>query len=96
MIELARTFKEFSSFSDLSPNMSKCEITGIGIMKGLQTAVCGMKNIDLTKDTVKVIGISLSNNKDIQSELNLRTTISKIQPVLKYGGCEGFYLKERL
>ena len=92
MIELARTFKEFSSFSDLSPNMSKCEITGIGIMKGLQTAVCGMKNIDLTKDTVKVIGIS----KDIQSELNLRTTISKIQPVLKYGGCEGFYLKERL
>ena len=27
--ELVRTFKQFSTFSDLSPNMSKCEIAGI-------------------------------------------------------------------
>ena len=47
VIELARTFKEFSSFSDLSPNMSKCEIAGIGSLKGVEIAVCGMKNIDL-------------------------------------------------
>ena len=33
VIEVARTFKEFSSFSDLSPNMSKCEIAGIESMK---------------------------------------------------------------
>ena len=76
-------FKEFSSFPDLSPNMSKCEIAGIGSLKGVEIAVCGMKNIDLTKDAVKIIGISFSYNKAIQNELNFRTTISKIQPVLK-------------
>ena len=45
-MELAKTFKEIPSFSDLSPNMSKREITGIGSLKGVKTAVCGMKNID--------------------------------------------------
>ena len=83
ILTLARTFKEFSSFYDLSPNMSKCEIAGIGSLKGVKIAVCGMKNIDLTKDAVKIIGISFSYNKAIQNELNFRTTISKIQAVLK-------------
>ena len=83
VIELARTFKEFSSFSDLNPNMSKCEIAGIGSLKEVETAVCGMKNINLAKDAVKIIGISVSYNKAIQNELNFRTTISKIELVLK-------------
>ena len=63
--------------------MSKCEIAGIRSLKGVEIAVCGMKNIDLTKDAVKIIGISFSYNKAIQNELNFRTTISKIQEVLK-------------
>ena len=63
--------------------MFKCEIAGIGSLKGVETAVCSMKNIDLTKDAVKIIGISFSYNKAIQNELNFRTTISKIQAVLK-------------
>ena len=58
--------------------MSKCEIAGIGSLKEVETAVCGMENIDLTKDTVKIIGISFSYNKAIQNELKFRTTISKI------------------
>ena len=63
--------------------MSKCEIAGIGSLKEVKIAVCSMKNIDLTKDTVKIIGISFSYNKSVQNELNFRTTISKIQAVLK-------------
>ena len=63
--------------------MSKCEIAGIGSLKGVKIAVCSMKNIDLTKDTVKIIGISFSYNKSVQNELNFRTAISKIQAVLK-------------
>ena len=65
VIELARTFKEFSSFSVLSPNMSKCEVASIASLKGFETAVCGTKNIDLTKNAVKIIGISFSYNKAI-------------------------------
>ena len=66
VIELARSFKELS-FSDLSPNMSKCKIAGTGSLKGVEIAVCGMKNIDLTKYAVKIIGISFSYNKAIQN-----------------------------
>ena len=47
VIEVARTFKEFSTFSDLSPNISQCEIAGIRSLKAVETAVCGMKNINL-------------------------------------------------
>ena len=47
--ELARAFKQFSFFSDLSPNMSKCEIAGIARLKGVERTVWSMKNINLTK-----------------------------------------------
>ena len=61
--------------------MSKYKIAGIGSLKGVETAVCGMKNIDLAKDVVKTIGFSY--NRAIQNKLNFRATISKTQEVLK-------------
>ena len=42
-----------------------------------------MKNIDLTKVSVKIIKISFSYNKATQNELNFRTTVSKIQASFK-------------
>ena len=47
--------------------MSKCEFAGIASLKGVETAVSGMKNIDLTKESVKIIRISFSYNKAIQN-----------------------------
>ena len=41
--ELAKTYKEFSSFFDLSPNISKCETPGIGSLKEVKTAVAVWK-----------------------------------------------------
>ena len=41
------TFPFFLDFSGLKPNLSKCEITGIGVLKGAQVEVCGMCCIDL-------------------------------------------------
>ena len=67
VMELAKKFKEFSYFSDLSPNMSKSEIARIESLKGVETAVFSVKNIDLTKDAVKIIGISFSYEKAIQN-----------------------------
>lgn len=64
----SKNISEFTYFSDLSPNMSKCEIAGNVSLKGVKAAVCCMKNIDLTKDAVKIIGISFSFNKAIQNE----------------------------
>ena len=96
VMELARIFKEFSSFSDLSPNVSQCENAGIASLKGIETAVCSLTNIDLTKDAVKIIGINFSHNKSFQNELNFRTTVSKIQPVLKLRRMRRLSLEGRL
>ena len=55
--ELANTISLFSLFSGLKPNLSKCEVTAIGLLKGVKVAVCGIKCMDLTKDVIKILGI---------------------------------------
>ena len=45
----------FSYFSGLKPNLAKSEIVGIGVLKGVQVAVCGMHCIGLNNDTLKNI-----------------------------------------
>ena len=37
----------FSSVSRLKPNINKCEMAGVGILKGSQEAVYGLRNIGL-------------------------------------------------
>ena len=36
-------FYFFSYFSGLKPNLTKSEMSGIGVLKGVQVAVCGMR-----------------------------------------------------
>ena len=79
---LIDTFKVFSCFSGLKPNIIKCEIAGLGILKGAQEAVCSLENIDLTNDTIKILGIHFSYDKKIQTERNYLTTVKKIQKAL--------------
>ena len=33
----------FSKFPGLKPNKTKCETAGIGVLNGVQVALCGMK-----------------------------------------------------
>ena len=61
--ELIKMFALFSNFSGLKPNFSKCEIAGIGVLKSVKVAVCGMKCVDLTKETLKIVGVNFSYNK---------------------------------
>ena len=37
--------------SRFRPNLNKCEIAGIGVLENVNVALCGMKNINLTKGT---------------------------------------------
>ena len=37
--------KSFSNFSGLRPYLDKCEIAGIGVLKNVNVALRGMKNI---------------------------------------------------
>ena len=59
---LFATMSIFSNFSDLRPNLGKCEVAGIGILKGVTWALCGVKSIDLKQQTVKTLGIHFSYN----------------------------------
>ena len=77
------TFHLFSEFSGLKPNLSKCEITGIGVLKGVQVAVCGMRCVDLKNDTLKILGTHFSYNEKLKEERNFYTTVTNIQRVLK-------------
>ena len=60
---LVDTFKVFSCFTGLKPNINKREIADSRILKRAQEAVCGLQNINLTKDTIKILGIHFSYNK---------------------------------
>ena len=53
----------FSNYSRLKSNISKCEIAGIGALKGVHAAVCGLKSVELTSDTVTTLGVHFSYNK---------------------------------
>ena len=59
---LLETFHAFSLFSGLKPNKSKCEIARIGLLKGVNVALCGMECVDLKKETIKILGIHYSYN----------------------------------
>ena len=81
--EFMNTFNYFSSFTDLKLNLSKYEVGGIGALKGVKVAICGIKCIDLTKEAIKVSGVSVCYDKNLQLESNFRKTILNIERILK-------------
>ena len=81
--ELINSFNQFYHFSGLKANIGKCEIAGIGSLKGVTEAVCGLKSVALSNDTIKILGIHFFYNKKVQMQNNFITTIKKIQQVLR-------------
>ena len=86
----------FSIYSGLKPNKSKCEIAGIGVLKGMSIELCGMECIDLTKNSVKILGIHFSYNKKIENEENFIKLIKKIENVLKIWRLRNLTVKAKL
>ena len=76
-------FHSFSELSRLKLNLSKCEVTGIGVLKVIQVAVCGMRCVDLKNDTLKILVTHFSYNEKLKEERNFYTTVTSIQRVLK-------------
>ena len=44
-------------------------ISGIGVLENKNVALCGMRNINLTKESMKILGVHISYNKKIQDDL---------------------------
>ena len=56
VIELMKTFDIFSTISGLKPNKSKREKAGLGALKGVKLALCGiMESIDLMFNAIKIL-----------------------------------------
>ena len=81
---LIDTFKVFSLFSGLNANFSKCEIAGLGSLKGVLEAVCSLKSINLTTDTIKILGVHFSYNSTLKVQNNFLDTVKSIQQVLRF------------
>ena len=65
---LSEKFKSISDFSGLKRNTANCEITGIGVLKGVQATVCGMKCIYLRNEAMKILGVCFSCNQKIKNK----------------------------
>ena len=62
--KVMNVFDTFSTYSGLKPS----EIAGIAILKGVSMELCGMECIDLTKNSVKILGIHFSYNRKMENE----------------------------
>ena len=78
---MVNTFLFFPNFSRLKPTSSKCEITGIGVLKVVQVAVCGVRCVDLKTDTLKILGTYFSYDEKLKDEKNFYTIVTNIQRV---------------
>ena len=83
MIELMNELNIFSNISGLKPNKTKCEIAGIGVLNGVQVALCGMKCVNLNNETVKILGVHFSYNKNLEQDKKFSDYILKIESILK-------------
>ena len=81
--EIFKVFDTFSIYSGLKPNMKKCEIAGIGSLKGVKMALCEVNSIDLAQETTKILGLLFSYNKKLREEKNFVSHIKSIENLLK-------------
>ena len=58
----------FSNFSRLKPNKTKYEIAGIDVLNGVQVALCGLKCVNLNNETVKILCVHFSYNKNLEQD----------------------------
>ena len=81
--EIMKVFETFSKFSGLRLNVSKCEICGIGVLNNVPVALCGFKNVLLSEDSIRVLGVHFSYNEAIHTERNFLNIIKDVESTLK-------------
>ena len=76
--------KYFNFFSGRKANFSKCEIAGPGSLKGVLETVSRLKSINLTTNTIKILGVHFSCNNTLKVQNNFLDTVKSIQQVLHF------------
>ena len=63
-------FSYYSNYSSFKPEFYKCEIAGIGSLKRVEKAVCGIKCVNLKVSTIKILRVHFSYNKKFLKKKN--------------------------
>ena len=85
LIEIMKVFDILLSFSGLTPNRSKCEVAGIGALKGAKLALYSMKCIDLKLNNIEILDIHFLYKKKVENNENFLKHSTNIEKLLKYG-----------
>ena len=80
------TFDNFSKFSGMSINMSKCELAGIGVKRSVLTALSGVKNVSLISACIRVLGVNFTYDPKLFIDKNYMECVKKLQKVLHVWG----------
>ena len=94
--KIFKVFDTFSIYSGLKPNMKKCEIAGIGSLKGVKVALCEVNSIDLAQETIKILGLHFSYNKKLREEKNFVSHIKSIENLLKIKKMRSLAIEEKI
>ena len=77
VVNLLEIFEHSSHFSVLKPNKFKYEIAGISVLKKVKVALCSLRCVNLDCDTIKIIEIHYSYNKQHENDENFKKYIEK-------------------
>ena len=85
----------FQNYKQNSVN-TKCETAGLGSMKGFLEAACGLKAINLTTDTIKILGVHFSYYDTLKVENNFLDTVKSIKQALRFWNSRIFSLEGKI
>ena len=76
--------KYFILFLGLKANFSKCEIAGLGSLKGVSEAFCDLKTINFTTDTIKILGVHFSYSGTLKVQNIFLDTVKSMQQAFRF------------
>ena len=87
---------QFYMVSGLRPNFSKCEIAGISSLRDAKVVLCGLKSLDLTKESIKILVVHISYNKKLYDDINFCMTVKNICNVIKLWRMRHLFLESKI
>ena len=86
----------FPFFFGLKINKAKCEISGIGVLKGVKLALGGIECVKLNNDVIRILGTCYSYDKKLGNEKNFLNHIIKLQNILNMWRMRKLYLSSKI
>ena len=77
------TFDEFSLFSGMKVNQGKCELAGIGVKRSVLTALSGVKNVCLDRESIRILGVHFTYNSKLSLDKNIIVCIEKLHKIVR-------------